>query len=789
MKNATRQWSCLGILAVLAASGPLTSASMPSSTKAFLQKHCFECHDADTQKGKLRLDTLVPDFAAPATAERWAKVFSQLTHREMPPAKKPQPTDRDRQAVLDWLGRELRVAQSARHSAEGRVALRRLNRVEYQNTIRDLFGVPVNVLELLPEDGQAHGFDKVDAALTLSPVQVEKYLEAADLALDTALGVGPQPKFLKEHYVATNTVASWDSKSVRWLDDNASVVLFNSGYSPTELRKFRSPAPGAYRVRVSASGFQTSGQPQAFRLYAGNFNVGSKTKLLGHFDVPADKPAVVELTAQIEGRGDTLKIVPYGSIPWQNNGTTYTGPGLAVQWIEVEGPMEAKEWPPASRRQLLGDVSLELGTAGDLEKILRAFAPRAFRRPVNSVELEPYVKLAADRLAAGVKFEEALRVGLKALLVSPRFLILDEKPGKLDGHALASRLSYFLWSTAPDAELSAAAANGSLSKPAVLRAQVERLLNHPKARAFTENFTGQWLGLRNIDFTTPDARLYPEFDEFLQVSMLAETHAFFDELLKKDLSLLNFVNSDFAMLNERLAKHYGIPGVAGLALRRVPLKPEWHRGGVLTHASVLKITANGTTTSPVIRGAWLADRILGRPVPPPPANVPAVEPDIRGAKSIRDQLAKHREVETCAGCHARMDPLGFALESYDVIGGWRERYRISPAPNQRGVEWVNLVVNTKDTRVAIGPKVDAADTLADGRAFHDLAELKKLLLANPEPIARGLAEKLLIYATGHALELTDEATVAEIVRRTKTKNHGLRSLVHEIVASATFQTK
>lgn len=327
----------MGILVALAAgtSLPLAAAPMPSTTKAFLQKHCFECHDADTQKGKLRLDALVPDFAAPATAEQWAKVFFQLAHREMPPAKKPQPTDKDRQTVLDWLGRELRTAQSARHSAEGRVALRRFNRVEYQNTIRDLFGVQVNVLELLPEDGQSHGFDKVDAALTLSPVRVEKYLEAADLALDTALGVGPQPKFLKEHYVATNTVASWDSKSVRCLDDNDSVVLFNSGYSPTELRKFPAPAPGAYRVRVSASGFQTSGQPQAFRLYAGNFQVGGKTKLIGHFDVPADKLAVVELTPQIEGRGDTLKIFPYGSIPWQNTGATYTGLGLAVQWIKL----------------------------------------------------------------------------------------------------------------------------------------------------------------------------------------------------------------------------------------------------------------------------------------------------------------------------------------------------------------------------------------------------------------------------------------------------------------------
>ena len=298
------------------------------------------------------------------------------------------------------------------------------------------------------------------------------------------------------------------------------------------------------------------------------------------------------------------------------------------------------------------------------------------------------------------------------------------------------------------------------------------------------------LALRNIEFTTPDARLYPEFDELLQVSMVQETHAFFDELLENDLSVLNFVESDFAMLNERLAKHYRVPGVSGLEVRRVTLRPEWHRGGVMTHASVLKVSANGTTTSPVLRGVWILDRILGRPAPPPPPNVPAVEPDIRGAKSIREQLAKHRELESCAGCHARIDPLGFALESYDVIGGWRDRYRISPAPNQRnGVEWFTLSVNQRDMRLALGPKVDASDALPDGRKFSDLVELKKLLLAEPDAIARGLAEKLLIYATGHGLEFTDEAVLSDIVRKAKAKNFGFRALVHEVVASATFQSK
>ena len=786
--TAMKRLLLLGGLAVCA-SAANAATPLPAPTKTFLQKHCFECHDADTQKGKVRLDNLPADFATPATTETWGKVFAQLERREMPPKKKPQPSDVERQAALDWLGPQLRGAVAARQNAEGRGALRRLNRFEYQNTMHDLLGIEVNLMELLPEDGSAHGFDKVSSALTLSPVQVEKYLEAADVALDAAIGVGPQPKFASERFAATNLLANWDGKSHRPLPDGG-IALFNSGYSPTELRRFRAPAPGRYRIRISASGFQTDGKPATFRVYGGSFGVGGKTKLLGHFEVPADKPTVVEMVERLDGRGDTLKVISYGTIPWQNIAEAYTGPGFAVHWLEVEGPLEAKDWPPATRKQLLGDADLERGTFSAAERVLKQFAPRAFRRPVSDADLAPYLALVRERLDKGVKFADALRVGLKAILVSPRFLMLDEQPGKLDGYALAARLSYFLWSSAPDAELLAVATKGDLTKPAVLRAQTERLLKHPKARAFTEDFTGQWLALRNIEFTTPDARLYPEFDELLQVSMVQETHAFFDELLENDLSVLNFVESDFAMLNERLAKHYRVPGVSGLEVRRVTLRPEWHRGGVMTHASVLKVSANGTTTSPVLRGVWILDRILGRPAPPPPPNVPAVEPDIRGAKSIREQLAKHRELESCAGCHARIDPLGFALESYDVIGGWRDRYRISPAPNQRnGVEWFTISVNQRDMRLALGPKVDASDALPDGRKFSDLVELKKLLLAEPDAIARGLAEKLLIYATGHGLEFTDEAVLSDIVRKAKAKNFGFRALVHEVVASATFQSK
>src|SRR5262249_41396550 len=313
----------------------------------------------------------------------------------------------------------------------------------------------------------------------------------------------------------------------------------------------------------------------------------------------------------------------------------------------------------------------------------------------------------------GHSFEQAVRVGLKAVLVSPEFLFLREQPGKLDDFALASRLSYFLWSTMPDEELLTLAEQEKLSQVDVLRTQVERMLNDPRATAFIENFVGQWLGLRDIDFTLPDPRLYPEFDEMLKESMVRETRLFFDELLKNDVSLTNFVVSDFTMLNGRLAKHYGIPGVEGWQFRKVLLPPDSHRGGVLTMASVLKVTANGTNTSPVVRGAWVLDRILGTPPPRPPEGPPAGQPDHPPATTIREQLAKHRQIASCAACHAKIDPAGFALESFDVIGGWRESYR--SVGNGKPV-----MVDGRRMPYLQGRKVDPADVLPDGRKFKDI---------------------------------------------------------------------
>jgi len=476
---------------------------------------------------------------------------------------------------------------------------------------------------------------------------------------------------------------------------------------------------------------------------------------------------------------------------------TYKGMGLAVRSIEREGPLAP--WPPVSHEKLFGDMPFApvgkgwpgrgkpespifgvVSSDAKAESVdtLHRFASRAFRRPVSKQDIAPFIKLVHDRL----DFEAAMRVGFQAILCSPQFLVINKaaKPG--DNHAIASRLSYFLWSTMPDDELRHLADQKRLSDPGVLDQQVDRMLRDPRARAFTENFVGQWLDLRMIKDTSPDEKLYPEFDHMLEVSMVKETEAFFDAVLSDDLSVLNVIDSDFVMINERLAELYGIDGVRGFeSFRRVKLPEASPRGGVIGQASVLKVTANGTNTSPVLRGVWMLENVLGMPVPPPPEGVPAVEPDIRGATSIREQLAKHRESKACNECHRLIDPPGFALESFDVIGGYRENYR-SPGEGER----VSGQVRGRNIRYRIGPKVDPADTMPDGRPFKDINTFRARVLENEKQVVRCVAQKLLLYGRGSDLTFADRVEIDQIVDRLESKNYGLRSLIHELVRSDAF---
>ena len=775
------------LLAAIMLSGDL-SAAPPLPSQAFFDQHCVKCHAGEKAKGDFRIAELTLDFGVKKNRSLWEKVHQQITSGEMPPKTRPRPDEKASRILTDWIAKQSADVVGK----EGRVVLRRLNRVEYENTVRDLFSVNVSVKEMLPEDANAQGFDNVGAALNISPVLMERYLEAADAVINSALLPVHKLESKTERFDLYDSLPTWFVAGVYKRDDG--VVLFRSGGdSATDLRKFKAPSPGRYRFRISASA-HNSATPLPMAVILGNFVVaGNTTRHLGYFDAQPGVPKLIEFEERLVAKNDTIKITPI-ALPFvylkHETMAEYPGPGLKIHWVEVEGPLP-ETWPTESYRRVFADVDPKAGKLADAEKLLRTLLPKAFRRPVTEDEVKPFVALVSKAMDMGLPFEAALRTGYKAVLSSPKFLYLREPAGPLDDYALASRLSYFLWSTTPDDALINLANKGELHKPAVLHAQVERMLKDSKSKAFTENFTGQWLGLRDISATTPDKSLYPEYEEFLQWSSVRETHLFFNELLKENLGVRNFIDSDFAMLNGRLAKHYNIPDVYGVDFRKVALKPEYHRGGVITHASVLKVTANGTTTSPVVRGVWMLDRIMGKPVPPPPANVPAIEPDIRGAVTIREQLGKHRQTENCASCHTRIDPPGFALENYDVIGGWREKYRIVVSDRKFAVNnrFGPLGKYLAAYQYGLGLPVDSGDTLPDGRTFKTVEDFKKLILADPEQIARSITEKLMVYSTGHTVGFNDQKAINAILADAKKSDYGLRTLVHSIVASELFLTK
>ena len=424
----------------------------------------------------------------------------------------------------------------------------------------------------------------------------------------------------------------------------------------------------------------------------------------------------------------------------------------------------------------------------DADRLLRGFMRAAYRRPVRDADVERFLGLFDREYDLGSGFARSMLTAYTGVLASPGFVFVEEQPGKLDGLALATRLSLFLWNSTPDAALRALGEKGELAKPEVLRAQTERLLNDPRSARFVEAFTDYWLDLRKIDDTSPSSTIYNDYemDDPLKLAALDEPRLFFAELLRADRPTRDIVDSDFTFLNERLANLYGIPGVKGAQMRRVALPPGSDRGGLMTMASVLKVTANGTTTSPVLRGHWITERILGLETPPPPPGVKAVEPDIRGAVTIRQQLAKHREDPTCASCHNKMDPPGFALESYDVMGGRRERYR-AVAENVPPVRGFGM--NGQAFAFHYGLPVDSAGALPDGRAYKDVREFKNLVVKDEVPVARNLAKQLVVFATGAPVRFSDRAALEKILQRAATKQYGVRTLVHELVQSELFQTK
>ena len=865
---------------VLRSCALLAAVTLAAEPRAFLEKHCFECHDAETKKGGLDLTKLSYDAAKP---EKWVQLHDAVAAGEMPPAKrKSQPTSAERAAFVAELGGRLTTDVAAAHPH--RIGLRRLTRQEFENSLKDLLALPrLDITALLPADGRVSGYDKIGSGLDLSPGHLAAYQEAVDKALDVAIATQSTPPraYKKRVYPAglfkfggnlahgqyvllkdkqpdpTLPVrGGFEDKSghvghegpdlkergqlVRSpavAQSQSAVGLLNPNLAGYEAAMNVSPIyAGNYRLRLSVWGFRWANgrpnpcdAPQAAVLRAheeGKQQEGGR--LLAAFTAPSMQSKEGEIVTWLDAH-ESIVFDPV-SVPWNGlrigqvagRAAKHVGPGVALDWFEIEGPLNPV-WPPVSHVRLFGQLPLRTLPAGadlvpprrekirsiggylpsmyfdltpaerdpkletvwsespveDARRLLGDFLPRAFRRQVAPAEIEPYLQLLQTRLAAKDCFEDAMRRVYVAVLTSPEFLFL---PVPTEDEALASRLSYWLWNGPPDENLLTAARAGTLRHPETLRTQVDRLLSDPRAERFTQDFARQWLELGRLDETNPDPLLYPEYRFLLGQGVANETPAFLRELIAQDLPARALVKPGFAMLTQRLAEHYGIAGVTGVEVRKVALPADSLRGGLLGQASIHKLTANGTTTSPVKRGVWVSDRLLDDPAPPPPPGISAVDPDTRGTTTVREQLTKHRSDPNCAACHAKIDAPGFALEAFDPVGGFRARYRSNgkgDQPPEKGrTDW--------RVEYKLGPAVDASGELRDGRAFRNVSEFVALLAADDEKLARAFVSHQARYATGAEVSFADRAEIRRIVAQAKERGYGLRSLIHELAQSPLF---
>jgi len=797
MKHPYLIASCLLGLSALALPTKHAAAADNPQVRALMKTHCVECHGAETQEANLRLDTLEFPSAALDNAHVWSRVVHAVERGEMPPDYQEQPTADERNQLIG------QIVETVTRATERPISLRRLNRQEYENTVHDLLGIDVPLVDLLPEDGKVQGFDKGIDGLSFSSVLLEEYLKAANVAFDATIRriepLSPETRRAELMQIKENIV-SVEKKRGGVIEVDGSLVKFTPGWPPARIDDAHPIEDGVYRCRIAIWPHNPGDRTISVALYVGALFGPDTQQFIGIFDATGTpgEPRVVEFTCRMD-EGDTIHIVPRvwpEHVTWRDKHEKR--PGVGIAWVETYGPLD-QSFPSEATKKLFGDVEsitmkehwsvwmrhrknvkshlIESSQPKeDLQRMLKEFIPRAFRRPVSDQEMQPFIDLAVNRLESGRTFEQAARTGVTAVMCAPQFLLVNREP-VVDDYTIASRLSYFLWSTMPDEELLKLAAEGKLSDPAVRQAQVNRMIADPRIENLVNDFTAQWLDLRDIEFTTPDKKLYPEYDPLLLEGMLGETRHFFEHVLQEDLSVMNFVDSDFTFLNQRMAGHYGLPEVEGHEqFRKVSLPDDSIRGGVLTHASVLKVTANGTTTSPVIRGVWVLDKMLGRPAPPPPPGVPAVEPDIRGATTIREQLDKHRNNAACASCHKRIDPPGFALEEFDAIGGHRDFYR-SVGEGER-------IPNQKSYRK--GPDVESSFAMADGREFENFVQFRQQMSDDQALVARAIAEKLLIYSTGRRMGLAQRDAVDQIVAQSSKHDLGLKSMIHAVVASDLF---
>ncbi len=743
-----------------------SQAAFDSTVRPFLAHYCTGCHGATKPKAGLNLASFADEKSARSQRKSWNRVGEYLEGGLMPPEDRPQPSREEVARLVQWIKAAPTAADCGRTFDPGRITIRRLNRAEYNNPIRDLVGVDFHPADDFPSDDVGYGFDNIGDVLSLSPILMEKYLKAAETISEQAMIAGPR---------ARGPVVTWDGQK---LDasaggspaDNGGRMLTSDGEIAVSHRL---PASGEYLLRIHASGDQAGAEPVRMA-------VRIDGKELKRFDVTASRGNSQECAFRQKLRAGQRRL----SVAFLNDYYKPDDPdprkrdrNLIVESIQIEGPLfAAGSTLPESHRRMIFRTPKSRGEVPEAaHAILERFASRAYRRPVPEGELGRLLKFVDLALENGDPFERGIQLAVQAILVSPQFLFrveLDSRSGSgrrrnepggvpIGDFEVASRLSYFLWSTMPDEELFRLATEGKLRSSETLERQVLRMLKDPKSQALVDNFAAQWLQLRNLKAVNPDRGRFPAFDEPLRAAMIRESEMFFAAVMHGDLSILSFLDSDFTYANERLARHYGLGGVKGEQFRRVKLKGQ-KRGGLLTQASILTVTSNPTRTSPVKRGKWVLEQILGTPPPPPPPDAPPFKEDQKAltAASLRQQMEQHRAKASCATCHSRMDPLGFGLENYDAVGAWRDKDGSFP--------------------------IDASGTLPSGVSFRGPEQLKAVLKSRSKEFARSLTVKMLTYALGRGLEDYDHCAVDKIVERLVASNHRFSALVQGIVASDPF---
>ncbi|MCX7401499.1 MAG: DUF1592 domain-containing protein [Planctomycetales bacterium] len=791
---------------------------------AFLNRYCVDCHGPTKPKGDFRVDALKIAMNA-ADAENWQLVLDNLQLGEMPPKDAKQPTPAEVEKVTAWIQSEISRAASVLKGTGGEVVLRRLNRVEYANTIADLFDVHGDFTAGFPEDLREHGFDNNGGALMLSAAQMQEYMKAAEFVLARAIAPAKRPETVSKAMTLhegnrkgielarkelEGRLANFDKlgavEQKRTLQIQAAAKddpAYGYRFPVRENGMLRPPKPddgphldavmtvqqyfsgepqfglpagrGWYRVKAVAYALKNDGKPTRLKFTVEEGYSGKLPKAVSVFAFTDEQPREVEARYYLEP-GDRVVFTIMDGAPHSQGRTMIDQPGpfIAIRSFSIEGPV-FESWPPKGHRTLFGEIDPSQPTPEKAEAIAAHLAPKLFRRPVDAAAVAKYRALF-EKFTKSMTPDEALRGMLTAMLVSPRFLYHEEPPNGPDAYAIASRMSYFLWRSTPDDELLTAAADSSLLDGTKRRTQAERMLADPRSARFVKDFTGQWLRVREVGMMKANAELYPEYDDELEAAMRGETEHFIAEMFRRDLPLANLIDSDWTMLNERLAKHYAIDGVVGPDFRRVSLdKSNTVRGGLLTHASIHAVTSNGSTTSPVIRGTWMLEKFLGTPALPPPPDVPAIEPDIRGATTIKQQLAKHRDIASCASCHRKIDPPGFALENFDVIGGWRVHYRalVEPMPGARA-------------KLSDGPPVDSADEWAGVGQFSNFQEFRELVKKREDLVTQNLTHQLFTFALGRAPGFADRQPLKDIATHVREKQSGMKSLVLDIVSSPVF---